>query len=127
MFKQKISSGLKFRSIGNGKCVLSGRGHCKDAVIIVPNEYGYETIVAVDANAFINDQTLIGIILPASVVTIGAFAFFNCLNMEVFSAISVERVDSEAFHNCKKLLSFASGTLTQIGTGAFYGTTITSY
>ena len=73
----KNSENLKFTYIGNGKCVLSGRGTCKDDIIIVPATYNGDSVIAVDASAFKNDLTIKGIILPGSVETIRNNAFYN--------------------------------------------------
>ena len=120
----KNSENLKFTYIGNGKCVLSGRGTCKDDIIIVPATYNGDSVIAVDAGAFKNDLTIKGIILPGSVETIRNNAFYGCALLEVFSGIGVKRVDEQAFRGCTGVRCFATGILNEIGTGAFFDANI---
>ncbi|MDE7298320.1 MAG: leucine-rich repeat domain-containing protein [Lachnospiraceae bacterium] len=78
----------------NAKGILTGyRG--KDKTVIVP-----EGVVRIGARAFIGNQTIERIVLPDTVTSIGKEAFYNCSNLKVVEAGSLELLNEEAFYRC---------------------------
>ena len=68
-------------------------------------------ITAIAANAFANNQSLVSIILPSSIQSIGAHAFDGCPKLEyiiaedIFSSVAEEQIIIPSFfaYNCPKL------------------------
>ena len=72
------SKGLLFESLGNGTCLVSGAGSCRDSLIVLPARSPEgDTVVGIAAYAFRNCTFLKGIELPSTVRTIGAYAFYG--------------------------------------------------
>lgn len=75
----------------------------------------------VPANAFKNMGTLVSVILPEGVKTIGREAFNNTSLIKMTIPSSVESIASYAFNQCYKLDSVTvKGNLSSIDEGAFY-------
>jgi hypothetical protein len=76
------------------------------------------------ANAFESKMQLISVTIPSSVMTIGAAAFKNCINLvEVaFDGVSsLQEISNQLFYNSTALAAFAiPAAVTKIGDEAFY-------
>ena len=103
-----------------------------DGFVIVEDElFSYtgsaETVVVPDGitsiadGAFKNNTKVKQIVLPNTVKTIGAEAFYNCSSLESINVPEgLTRIEDRTFYQCTKLASFAfPSTLKYIGSQAF--------
>ena len=94
--------GLEFTSNGDGTCVVSGLGSCRDLGISIPaTSPEGDTVTAIDGNAFHNCKAIKGFIIPNGVKTIETNAFYGCESLESISIPStVSAIKAFAFGNC---------------------------
>lgn len=79
------STGLSFRSNGDGTCTLEGIGDCTDAFLLVPERApSGDRVTSIAASAFADCSQLRAVQLPASLQSIGARAFEGCSNVAMF-------------------------------------------
>lgn len=127
LFGNRASKGLEFVSNGDGTCYWSGIGTCTDTVIIVPEKNGDETVVAVGSedNVLEYDSTVIKVVLPETIVSIGEYAFSNCEMLEEIKLNEgLKTIEFAAFQNCENLKGLKiPSTLKDIGKHAFNGCT----
>ena len=98
------SKGLLFESLGNGTCLVSGAGSCRDSLIVIPSKSPEgDTVVGIAAYAFRNCTFLKGIELPSSLRTIGAYAFYGSGISTVDIPDSVYSIGEYAFCGCYSL------------------------
>ena len=98
------SKGLLFESLGNGCCVISGVGSCRDSIIILPEKSpAGETVVGIGAYAFRNCDFVKGIELTAAVRTIGAYAFYGSGLEAVTIPAETLTIGEYAFCGCYSL------------------------
>lgn len=78
----QASSGLEYTPDDAGGCTLTGLGTCTDAYLIVPplSPDGLP-VTAVGANAFGGSESLIAIVLPATIQRIDKDAFLDCSHL----------------------------------------------
>lgn len=105
------SRGLSFVSYGNGTCYVSGMGTCTDIFVTVPpmNDDG-EIVVAIGSNAFKGAGNLTGIELPASLRSIGSYAFYGSALRSIEIPESVTSIGDYAFCNCRYLAAIGVET-----------------
>ncbi len=77
----KYSQGLKFISNGDDTCYLYRIGTCTDIDIVIPRTSADSDIVTSIANAAFCDESLASVIIPDSVTSIGASAFYKCTSL----------------------------------------------
>lgn len=98
------SKGLLFESLGNGTCLVSGAGTCRDSLIVLPSKSPEgDTVVGIAAYAFRNCTFLTGIELPPAVRTIGAYAFYGSSLCAIDIPDSVYSIGEYAFCGCYSL------------------------
>ena len=98
------SKGLLFESLGNGTCLVSGAGTCRDSLIVIPSKSPEgDTVVGIAAYAFRNCTFLKGIELPSAVRTIGAYAFYGSGISTIDIPDSVYSIGEYAFCGCYSL------------------------
>ena len=129
------STGLEFRSKGNGTCAVVGIGECTDRIVLIPQTSpDGDTVVEIAVGAFADNKTIVEVSIPDSVVSIGAGAFSNCESLEritVGDANPLFSSDGGVLFNKARstLLCYPSGkkdrvyvlpkSVTRIGEGAF--------
>ena len=87
---------------------------------LIAVDLGEASFTEVPANAFSGMGTLVSVILPEGVKTIGSNAFFNTSLSKITLPSSVESIASSAFYQCYKLESVTvKGNLSSIGSSAF--------
>lgn len=132
---ENLSSGLKFRSKGNGTCAVVGIGDCSDRVVVIPNKSpDGDTVVEIAVGAFADCKTIVDVTIPDSVVNIGTGAFSGCANLESVTVGDANPLysseDGVLFNKAKStLLLYPAGkrdevyvlpkSVTRIGEGAF--------
>lgn len=98
------SKGLLFESLGNGTCLVSGIGSCKDSVLILPEKSpAGDTVVGIGAYAFRNCHSLRGLVFSPSVRSIGAYAFYGSGLETVSIPEAIHTIGEYAFCGCYSL------------------------
>ena len=81
-----VSNGLQFTSLGNGTCMLSGIGVCRDACVVIPEYSPFgDLVIEIAPRALYGIPTVTAIQIPASVRVIGELAFAACENLMYIS------------------------------------------
>ena len=96
--------------------------------VVIPesiNVYGEDIPVKViNSSVFENNDTIVSIIIPSSVTTIGYRAFSDCSNLETVTIgenSQLTTIESYAFYNCSSLTSiYIPDSVITIGNNAFY-------
>lgn len=101
---------------------LLKQGALIDSTLTIASEITYPednqkyTLTAIGASAFAGDDFFTSIVIPASVKSIGDYAFSDCINIEsiTFAGNQITNIGSNAFAGCEKLtaINFA-GTVTE--------------
>lgn len=77
------SSGLEFRSKGNGTCAVVGIGSCTEKMVTIPSKSpAGDTVVEISVGAFADCRTIVDVTVPDTVVSIGTGAFSGCISLE---------------------------------------------
>jgi hypothetical protein len=95
---------LEYRSVGEGKCEVSGVGSFKGGELVIPekNQDG-DAVVGIGDSAFLGSASLKGVVIPATVGYIGAYAFYGSSLESVEIPDSINEIGECAFANCRAL------------------------
>lgn len=100
------SKGLLFASLGNGTCVVSGIGSCRDSVILLPEKSpAGDTVVGIGDYAFRGCDFLESIELTGAIRSIGAYAFYGSGLRSVTIPAETLSIGDYAFCGCYSLES----------------------
>jgi len=80
VYAQTGTPGLEFTAINNNKEYSVAKGTVKSGVVVIPASYNNLPVKAIFQGAFEGAQ-IFEVTIPASVITIGANAFANCLGL----------------------------------------------
>ena len=125
----KVTDESKFdyREVEGGIAITDYEG--TDEIVVIPETIDGQTVVAIDRNAVVNNDTMKGLKIANTVHTIGDHGFANCTELQIFvSGNSLKSIMDFAFNGCRKLrevelnngletiemLSFGLTNLTQI-------------
>lgn len=102
--------------------VVIDYGTCTDKSVVIPAYYDGLPVVMIDARAFANEK-IVSVVIPDTVVTIGANAFDLCIALEsVTLSANLKTLGDGAFADCGALKAVVlPNTLTSVGNGAFAG------
>lgn len=102
---ERISSGLKFTSNGNGTCYVSGIGTCTDSDIYIPKAApNGDSVTSIGKEAFRNIERITSIVLPNTITNIAEASFQNCQRLtNITIPDSVTSIERNAFYYCKNL------------------------
>ena len=79
--EKTYSAGLSFRSNGDGTCVLSGLGSCKDTYLLIPPKSpNGDTVVGILTGALRSDA-ISAVEIPATVTALDADSFADCTRL----------------------------------------------
>ena len=142
------SKGIVFKKSDDGTYAIVVEYNGSAAKVIIPDTYEGLPVTTIYSDVFKNNGSIISVIFPDSLTSIGDYAFYDCesLNSIVFpdsltsigsyafrDCINLSSIDfpdsltsigSYAFYNCKSLSSVVFGdSLTSIGYYAFYNCT----
>lgn len=99
-----FSQGLEFRSNADGSATVAGLGSCADKVLKIPSKSpSGEPVTSIGDNAFSGVTAIDEVILPESIVTIGAYAFKSSSIKSVTIGSSVMSIGTGAFAKCTSL------------------------
>lgn len=123
------STCFTYRNIDDNSCELvSYSGHRR--YVSVPSEYEGKEVVSISEGAFLENDRLVSVTLPDSIIEIGANAFGGCSNLRsMVIPSSVEKIEEKAFYDCCNLsnLVYENGSsLISIGNQAFAHTGLTT-
>lgn len=98
------TKGLKFKSIGGGKCKVSGNYECGN-VVVIP-EYdpkGKMLVTEIASEGFYGKASIELVILPPSLEKIGKKAFCGTGIKEITFPSNLKKIGTSAFSFCEKL------------------------
>ena len=116
------SDGLSFVSGGNGTCVVSGIGSCRDEDVIVPSvSPDGDKVIEIAASAFAGCEALASVRIPNTVTSIGVGAFRDCPNLvSVALPGNITAIPKFMFKDCRNLKDVTIPTrVMRIGEEAF--------
>lgn len=97
-----IINGMEYTE-ADGKITITG-GLEGRSVIELPESIGGKPVAAVEKYAFAQRQELTEVVLPESLVRIGAHAFYNCRNLRLAELHDgIRELEDGAFKNCHGL------------------------
>ncbi len=104
---EKVSEGLKYTlSSDETYYIVSGIGTCTDTDIVIPSVYNRLPVTAIASNAFKNNTTITGVVIPESVTSIGSSAFSGCTALTEIhynaTALKDLAADNKVFYNAGK-------------------------
>ncbi len=101
--------------------------------MILPDTFNGKKILKIKEDAFRNNSEIKGVIIPASIVTIGDSAFRNCKELRAVTFSSNEEllsgttIGANAFAGCEKLGELTLGSsVASVSENAFYNTDIST-
>ena len=118
----KASAGLAFTAINDNECALSGIGTCTDRNIVIPTEHMGRTVVSVADMAFAQNHEITSVFVPASVKSIGNYAFAWChgLASVTIENNGVKAIGERSFIGCDNMTTIYLGNaIHTIGEKAF--------
>jgi len=109
------SKGLKFKIEGD-HAVLMGRGTCTDTTIIIPSQYKGVPVTTIGEQAFVNDESLYGLVIPETVTVLSDYSIYGCYKLKDLKIpSSLKTVGSGCFWGCNSL------SLTVYTDAAYFG------
>ena len=100
----KFSIGLEYVKDSQTTVLVNGIGFCTDTNIVIPDRLpDGRIVVGVSEKAFFRCDGIESINLPATINTIGAYAFAWCSDLESVIAPGVVFIEERAFMGCKRL------------------------
>ena len=85
MFNGVLESGQKkyiYGVFSDGTYSIAAMGNCQESDIIIPAEYNGKAVISIGFSAFKESTQLTSIVIPTSVTTIGANAFYECKELK---------------------------------------------
>lgn len=99
----RISSGLEYIYDSPTTVLVNGIGYCDDQDIVIPDKLpNGKIVVGIAQKAFFRCDNIRSVNLPATVSTIGAYAFSWCSDLECVTAPGVVFIEERAFMGCKQ-------------------------
>ena len=122
------SEGLSFTRNPDGTYIVSGRGNCKDPVIVIPTVFDGKAVTGIADGAFSGYTDLIYVFIPNTVKTIGEQAFAGCTSLSALVVSDgVEKIGYAAFYRCTALVTLTiPASVQEIGEQAFAFCTVLS-
>lgn len=95
---EDASSRLEYSENPDGSYTVTGIGQCKDKNIVIPSAHNGSPVTAISANAFATQQSIVSVVVPDSVKTIGKAVFFGCDNLKSLSLPFIGASESDTEH-----------------------------
>jgi hypothetical protein len=92
------------------------------AGVVLPSTYNGKAVTSVAFSGFFKCSTLIEIVIPDGIISIGGVAFADCHNLATVTILgSITTIGASAFANCSSLTKIViPDSVTTIGSSAFY-------
>ena len=104
--EEQYSAGLSYRTSSDGSVSIIGLGSCADRIVRIPPTTENGTpITAIGDSAFASVTGIDEVVLPGSIVSIGAYAFKGSSIGTITLGGSVMSIGTEAFADCYNLAS----------------------
>ena len=96
------ASGLLYTTSATGIVITGYRG--TDPTLAIPDTIDGRPVIAIGAEAFLNDQTITDLQLPESVAEIGERAFKDCRRLtHAYLPVELTAIPDSCFENCESL------------------------
>lgn len=122
---ENASEGLAFDTSGS-TAILTGLGSCTDENLVIPSVFEGKSVTSIADQAFSSfaliklGRNITSVIIPASVKTIGEYAFAGAQLTSVTFSEGLETIGSSAFMNCAGLTDVVlPASLQTLGESAF--------
>ncbi len=101
---EAYSEGLTYTSRGDGTCVLTGLGTCRDGELRIPEKSpSGDAVVSIGTSAFLGNTTIKRVIFPSTLTSIGDYAFYGSSLTYVEIPSGVKSIGEGAFSSCTSL------------------------
>jgi hypothetical protein len=116
-----LGGGYSYITDRNGNATIKSYSG-KDTSIVIPSALDGHPVTAIGKSAFQNCSTLVSVVIPGSIKTVGEYAFGYCKNLqEVIMREGVTTIGMSAFDNCTRLKEVTiPKSVTMIDNYAFY-------
>lgn len=117
------ADGLAFSSNGDGTCTVTGIGECAEKSFVIPvTSPSGETVVAIGANAFKDNLSLMHVEFPHTLTKIDTYAFYGCKALRgIVLPAGIKTLGNYAFSNCVGLKEMVlPDGITSLGSHCFY-------
>ena len=113
---------LEFEYDNDEYYTVVGIGDCTSKNIVIPKEYNNFPVKRIAEKAFYENEKIVSVTIPSSVVYIDARAFGDCINLKKVNLKNgLERIGYYAFSGCINLEKInIPDSVIFIGEGAFY-------
>ena len=116
------ADGLAFSSNGDGTCTVTGIGTCSEKSFAIPSTSpSGDTVVAIGADAFKDDSTLMHVEFPQTLTKIDTYAFYGCKSLRgIVLPAGIKTIGNYAFKGCVGLKEMVlPDSITSLGTHCF--------
>ena len=115
-------NGFTYESVDGGYAV-SGVKEVKKGKIVIPDKFNGKAVVAIAEGAFKDEDTLVEVVMPNSLQTVGVSAFADCDQLQTLTfGSAITEIENKAFENCLKITEVElPDSLISIGSEAFTG------
>lgn len=117
---QYFQTPIYYTANANFVTVVGGQLNA-DGFLVIPPSINGLPVTGIADDAFANNQSLIGVIMPSTVTNIGANAFFRCTNLtDVIFSTNLLSIGQAAFYRCAALRAMViPDSVTNLGSIAF--------
>ena len=97
--------------------------HGTDTNVVIPNEIYSYAVVEIAENTFSNNTAIKSVVIPDTINTVGAYAFYGCTSLESATIpSSVTAIKAATFYGCANLTEITiPASVTKIAANAFSG------
>ena len=96
--------GMIFKNGQKGCVLVNCVANFTGAHVEIPSHVEGKRVVAIDSGAFMNEQTIVSVNMPDTVISIGAEAFSGCTNLKsIVISENVVEIRGNCFENCTSL------------------------
>ncbi len=105
---ESYSKGLEYSSNGDGTCVVTGRGSCRDRIVRISEQSpSGDRVVEIGSKAFSGESGISEVRLPTGIVRIGSEAFKGSGITVMNIPSSVVSIGDGAFARCTSLMAIS--------------------